>query len=480
MRSAGMATAELLIFTLLIWALYALVLISSPKNKVNQWCCIGGFLLGMGVFKEYIYDSGLLAGVKINMMGTEYEADMLCNSVMTALLYYFAMPCAVVMGLYFVRADQRYPRLFQIIRILLLVPAAAFVTMYPLNQTRVIPETNPSAYTVVAVYNILYGLAATILVVWALAKERNDAVFSQRRLVSVIVLLPMWYWLITVFGFHLLGWENLYKAWQGNAVIILCLFIYYLYNLFHNGIWGLRLSREYFEWSKETDIRTDNAGYIAHMLKNEMSKLKLGTQFIREREIPGVEEELAVMERSIAHVEEFARKCADYTGELHIVPEVVNVKELFENVVLEQTAGWKGTVKMNIDTEDAALYCDPIHMREVLCNLTANALDAMGEEGTLTLSYRELKKEISVIQVTDTGHGIPSEDLGKIFEMYYSEYSDSHHFGMGLTYCKNAVQAHGGSISVTSSTAPEHHGTEFTLLLPKNRKRRKKDGRKDH
>ena len=55
LKLTGLPVELLLLFTLLIWVLYFLIFYSSPKNKVNQWCCIGGFLLSIGVLKEYIY-----------------------------------------------------------------------------------------------------------------------------------------------------------------------------------------------------------------------------------------------------------------------------------------------------------------------------------------------------------------------------------------------------------------------------------------
>lgn len=65
----------------------------------------------------------------------------------------------------------------------------------------------------------------------------------------MIGLLPLWYWLITVFLFHLLKLERLYKLWQGNAIILIVLFVYYVYHLFRDGIWGMRINREYFDWT---------------------------------------------------------------------------------------------------------------------------------------------------------------------------------------------------------------------------------------
>ena len=198
MGTNGLPNVLLLLFTMLIWGLYFMILMSSPRNKVNQWCFIAGALLSVGVLKEYIYYSGFLAGRQVELLGVVYEADELVNSILTAVLYYISMPCAVICSLYFAKMDRRFPRLFHLVEILLFFPVLCFCVVYPWSQTRVIPLTNPHAYTIVAVYNLIYGVLVTIPIAVTLVREKNGYSFRQRRLVSVIVLLPLWYWLITV------------------------------------------------------------------------------------------------------------------------------------------------------------------------------------------------------------------------------------------------------------------------------------------
>ena len=170
-----------------------MILMSSPRNKVNQWCFIAGALLSVGVLKEYIYYSGFLAGRQVELLGVVYEADELVNSILTAVLYYISMPCAVICSLYFAKMDRRFPRLFHLVELLLFFPVLCFCVVYPWSQTRVIPLTNPHAYTIVAVYNLIYGVLVTIPIAVTLVREKNGYSFRQRRLVSVIVLLPLWY-----------------------------------------------------------------------------------------------------------------------------------------------------------------------------------------------------------------------------------------------------------------------------------------------
>lgn len=467
MLRQGLPVTYLLLFTMLIWGLYLMVLLSSRKNKVNQWCCITGFLLSLGVLKEYIYYSSFFAGMQIQFLGVEYQLDELVYSVLTAIVYYLAIPCGVICGLYFCRLDRDRPRIFHVLKYIVFLPAVIFSVLYPWSNTRTVVNTNQEAFTIVAIYNLVYGLIITALIAAALVRTRNSAQFHQHKQISLFVLLPLWYWLIMIFLVHMLKLEKFYKLWQGNALIILCLCIYYLYLLFNKGIWGLRLNRQHFDWWEEEESFPEDVRYIIHMLKNETAKLRLGARLIRELDIPEAADELDIMERTITHIDDFVQRSNLCSRELQIEPEYVEIQPLFEAVAAEAAGGWKGTVRFDVEKDASGLCCDLYHMKEVLCNLTANALDAMGESGILTYTFRVLRKDLALIQVTDTGHGIPEDKLEHIFDLYYTGHSDYSHFGLGLVYCRAVIRRHNGYIEVKSSTDPEKHGTEFTLCLPR-------------
>ena len=474
MGTNGLPNVLLLLFTMLIWGLYFMILMSSPRNKVNQWCFIAGALLRVGVLKEYIYYSGFLAGRQVELLGVVYEADELVNSILTAVLYYISMPCAVICSLYFAKMDRRFPRLFHLLEILLFFPVLCFCVVYPWSQTREIPLTNPKAYTIVAFYNLIYGLIATLFIIVTLFRERKEISFRQRRLVSIIALLPLWYWLITLFCFHLLKLHELDKLWQGNAFILLFLFIYYVRHLFKGGVWGMRLSREYFDWAGESTDISVNERYLIHMLKGETAKIGWCSQHIRSLGIREAEDELTIIDHSIRHIEEFVRRSNSYSGEIALQWTEIDVEHFFQELKDETTSRWGGEVRIDVDGADEPLYCDYYYMKEVLLNLTDNAIDAMGESGVLTFTCRRPRKNIVLISVSDTGRGIPKEEIPRLFTLYYSSHHDAAHFGMGLPYCQKAVRAHGGYIQVESFTDADRHGTEFTICLPGDHKRKKR------
>lgn len=103
---------------------------------------------------------------------------------------------------------------------------------------------------------------------------------------------------------------------------------------------------------------------------------------------------------------------------------------------------------------------------QVIINLMSNAMRFTPEKGTLTLKTKCTKKEV-VMELMDTGIGIPSKDLPHIFERFYradkSRQRKTGGTGIGLSIVKEIVEAHHGSIHVKSDPGK---GTLFTVKLP--------------
>jgi two-component system, OmpR family, sensor histidine kinase BaeS len=105
---------------------------------------------------------------------------------------------------------------------------------------------------------------------------------------------------------------------------------------------------------------------------------------------------------------------------------------------------------------------DPARIREVLSNLIANALRYTSQGGQIQVrGLVETSDRVTVI-VSDTGRGIPPDDLPRIFERFYKS-RDSRGTGLGLAIAKNLVVAHGGEIVAQSELG---HGTTITFTLP--------------
>src|SRR5271157_5561121 len=103
---------------------------------------------------------------------------------------------------------------------------------------------------------------------------------------------------------------------------------------------------------------------------------------------------------------------------------------------------------------------DPALIQQVILNLLLNGIQAIPGEGKVEVQSL-LENEYVVLQVSDTGRGIPAEALTKIFKPFFTTRSEG--TGLGLSLANGIVQAHGGRIEVSSAA---EKGTQFRVLLP--------------
>jgi PAS domain S-box-containing protein len=109
-----------------------------------------------------------------------------------------------------------------------------------------------------------------------------------------------------------------------------------------------------------------------------------------------------------------------------------------------------------------ALLVNPDQIEQVFLNLLLNALDAMPEGGDLRVTMRQLGAEV-VVQVEDTGRGIPPEVLDRVFDPFFTTKPLGKGTGLGLSICYGTVRDHGGTITIKSTKGS---GTVFTVRLP--------------
>jgi PAS domain S-box-containing protein len=146
----------------------------------------------------------------------------------------------------------------------------------------------------------------------------------------------------------------------------------------------------------------------------------------------------------------------------------VNLRTLIEEIPDATRAKWEiesrsRGIRISLDlelTDVPEVMANPTELRRVLANLVLNAVDAMPEGGHLAISLREHGGE-AVIEVRDTGTGMPPEIMHRCFEPYVTTKEKG--AGIGLSICHGIVERHGGRLQVRS--APQE-GTVFTIFLP--------------
>jgi two-component system NtrC family sensor kinase len=149
--------------------------------------------------------------------------------------------------------------------------------------------------------------------------------------------------------------------------------------------------------------------------------------------------------------------------------EKINVNNL-----LDETTGFLENEARYVNIQFVKQYAENVpvitsdlsQIQQVVLNLFNNAIDAIGHDGTITVSTRYLEKSDEVeINVADTGKGIAENDLNKIFDPFFTTKEVGKGTGLGLSISYSIIEKLGGKLKVQSKVGA---GTVFTLLLPKH------------
>lgn len=219
---------------------------------------------------------------------------------------------------------------------------------------------------------------------------------------------------------------------------------------------------------------------VAHEIRNPLTsiggfarrldnKLQPGT---REREYADiVVSEVDRLERILGDVLSFSRETKydlEYLEINSIVSESVNA---FAAICTEQS------IKVELETDPSLpeVLIDRDQVKQAMSNLVFNALDVMTEGGRLTVkTYMEVFHQVQyvVVEVSDTGPGLPVEALHMIFEPFYTTKIGVGSTGLGLPICKKIIDEHNGLIFADSELGK---GSSFHMYFPYQRK---EDGNK--
>jgi two-component system, OmpR family, sensor kinase len=135
-----------------------------------------------------------------------------------------------------------------------------------------------------------------------------------------------------------------------------------------------------------------------------------------------------------------------------------------EGVELVRPLAEERGVRLHTDLRDTSCVGDSEHLAQVITNLLSNAVSYNKPDGEVRVTAQQ-QDGLAVLTVTDTGIGISAEDLPHVFDRFYraDKSRSSGHAGLGLAICKAIVEAHGGTIEVSSEL---NAGTTFTVRLP--------------
>ena len=197
---------------------------------------------------------------------------------------------------------------------------------------------------------------------------------------------------------------------------------------------------------------------IAHDIRNPLSIVLISLENLKT--LYGADEtkqkQLDRAERSIDRITHQIEDVLNFVKEKPLNLENVLLSELLSESL--DSIKIPDKVKIKIPKNDILLFCDKKQFLIVMNNLILNGIQAMGNVGTIELFFTENNDEI-ILQIIDSGPGIPNNVLNEIFEPLFTTKQSG--TGLGLVSVKSIVEAHGGTISVTTNP------TTFTIKFLK-------------
>lgn len=237
--------------------------------------------------------------------------------------------------------------------------------------------------------------------------------------------------------------------------------------------------RSMLRQKKLSEIKSDFINNMTHEFKTPLATISLAVDALRNQKVIGDREKSEYFtsiikdenRRMNKQVETILQAALLDRGEIQLNPRPLHVHEVIRDamdhfrLVLEER---QGTADIQLNAPSDLIQADEVHFNNLVRNLMDNAIKYSKPDQPLHLriSTASNHKYISIF-IEDNGIGMSRETIGRVFEKFYRAHTGNIHnvkgFGLGLTYVKAMVEAHGGSIKVDSVLGK---GSTFTIEMP--------------
>ncbi len=232
------------------------------------------------------------------------------------------------------------------------------------------------------------------------------------------------------------------------------------------------------------------ASGVAHEVKNPLTALKAFFEYFpqKKNDPEFMEKFTRIANKEFGRIEQLVKQLLDFAKPSAPEFKKIDIHQLLDDTIdlNINTINTKNiTIKKQYSQQDTQILIDPNQIKQAVLNIIQNAIEAMGEGGTLTVGVRvqglgDRKKPKSIkpnslhptphtltpkisITIKDTGPGIAKEDIKNIFDPFFSKKETG--TGLGLAITQSIMEGHKGKISIKSQVGV---GTTFCMTLPIN------------
>ena len=227
---------------------------------------------------------------------------------------------------------------------------------------------------------------------------------------------------------------------------------------------------------KLSEIKSDFINNMTHEFKTPIATIQLATDALKNEKVihnPDqilyysgiIKEENRRMNKQVEKILQSAQlEREEIKLQLRKLDVNMVIQKVAENVALQmQEVG--ATLTTTLNASNSIIYADEVHFSNIIFNLIDNAIKYSKENPSIQIETNNMGQSLQ-LKIIDNGIGMSKETTNHIFEKFYRAHTGNLHdvkgFGLGLTYVKKIVDAHGGKINVDSALG---EGTIFTLTF---------------
>lgn len=209
------------------------------------------------------------------------------------------------------------------------------------------------------------------------------------------------------------------------------------------------------------------ASGVAHEIRNPINAIgmiaqRLNKEFKTTSNQAEYEDITNLLKSEVTRINKIITQFLSYAKPIELNPSPTDIKFLFDDVhhLFEDQAKQKGIRLIKLYADPIIVNLDRDLIKQSLMNIIQNAVDAVDNNGEISLTYFKTKNDL-VLEVSDNGRGIPDELQSKIFDLYFTTKKDGN--GLGLSISQKIISQHNGTISIVSQI---NEGTTFKILIP--------------
>ena len=223
------------------------------------------------------------------------------------------------------------------------------------------------------------------------------------------------------------------------------------------------------------------AGGVAHEIRNPLNSVGMTAQYlksifsqskVKEEDIEEARELLSIVNDEIGQLKEITEQFLTLNRPKHLNLEPTQLDDLIDRVLAEFALSMKEPkihVVKNYETKLPAINLDPALVRQTFFNLVQNSIQAMSKGGSIYITTRMDERGTGqrvIVEIRDTGIGIPEEIQERIFDAYFTTKENEGGIGLGLALAHQIITAHHGEVEMKSKAGM---GTSFTIAFPMQR-----------